>query len=424
MRIGIVIGRIGGVDGVALETGKWVEVLSRMGHSVFFMSGEYEERFRNPEEETLLPVLSFHSPECVWEQDKAFFYPDDSPGPLITHLEKTSRSIAGHIEKWIKATQLDLLIVQNACALPCHLSMGMGLQLAIEATGIRTITHDHDFYWERGQRYRSPHAEVNRIVEEYFPIRTEGVKHAVINSYSQRELKERFGWESTVVPNVMDFNDGFAVKDEYNTDLLKDIGIADGEHPLFQITRIVERKGIETAIELIAGLNAPDVKLVITGNTRDDEESSYYHRLLDCIHRFDVHDRVIFGDVRIHNHRDLTPDGSRVYSLSDAYAYARACTYFSTYEGFGNAFVEAVVARVPIFVNDYRPVFSEDIGSLGFNVVMIENSKLTDDAVSLAKEIIFDDSLNRQIGEENFEIGRKHFSFEVLQNKLEDLLQV
>ena len=42
MRIGIIIGRIGGVDGVALETEKWIEVLKKLDHEVFIMSGEFE----------------------------------------------------------------------------------------------------------------------------------------------------------------------------------------------------------------------------------------------------------------------------------------------------------------------------------------------------------------------------------------------
>ena len=42
MNIGIIIGRIGGVDGVALETEKWIDVLKAMGHQVstlFVLSG-------------------------------------------------------------------------------------------------------------------------------------------------------------------------------------------------------------------------------------------------------------------------------------------------------------------------------------------------------------------------------------------------
>ena len=30
MRIGIIIGRIGGVDGVALETEKWIDILKKL----------------------------------------------------------------------------------------------------------------------------------------------------------------------------------------------------------------------------------------------------------------------------------------------------------------------------------------------------------------------------------------------------------
>jgi len=39
MNIGIIIGRIGGVDGVALETEKWIDVLKSMGHGIFILSG-------------------------------------------------------------------------------------------------------------------------------------------------------------------------------------------------------------------------------------------------------------------------------------------------------------------------------------------------------------------------------------------------
>jgi len=38
------------------------------------------------------------------------------------------------------------------------------------------------------------------------------------------------------------------------------------------------------------------------------------------------------------------------------------------------------------------------------------------------KEIIYDDRLNKEIGEYNYEVGKKHFSYTVLQEKLEELL--
>ena len=63
-------------------------------------------------------------------------------------------------------------------------------------------------------------------------------------------------------------------------------------------------------------------------------------------------------------------------------------TYFSEYEGFGNAFVEAVLARKPIFVNNYQPVYWPDIGSKGFRTVQIENGELSDEAVAEAQRCI------------------------------------
>ena len=76
MRIGIIIGRLGGVDGVALETEKWIEVLKRMGHEVYILSGQFEERKMNYEFETLIPEMSFFSPESYWGHKIAFFHPE------------------------------------------------------------------------------------------------------------------------------------------------------------------------------------------------------------------------------------------------------------------------------------------------------------------------------------------------------------
>ena len=48
MNIGIIIGRIGGVDDVALETEKWINVLKSMGHNTYTLSGQFQERPMDP----------------------------------------------------------------------------------------------------------------------------------------------------------------------------------------------------------------------------------------------------------------------------------------------------------------------------------------------------------------------------------------
>ena len=422
MRIGIIIGRIGGVDGVALETEKWIEVFQRMGHEIFILSGQFEEVELNETHAILYPVLSFFSPECEREQNGAFFDPVDNPAALLEDIENVSSNIAERIKSWIGEKKIDVLLSENASALPSHLSMALGIWNAVEDTGIPTITHDHDFYWERGDRYVSTHEDINAIVRKYFPLDLPNVKHAVINTHAQNTLKDKFNMESVNVPNVMDFDIPYGQRKPENDNLLRDLGLDEGDIPLFQVTRIVSRKGIEVAIDLVNRLDDKKVKLVITGNHNDDEGGKYYQKLISQIHDLGLVDQVVFGDHVIQNHSWKGHKGSVKYSLSDAYAHANSCTYFSTYEGFGNAFVESVLAKTPIFVNNYEPVYLPDIGSKGFKTVMLTNNELTEDALNGMKEIIYNDKLNKEVAEYNFEIGKEHFSYAVLQEKLEELL--
>lgn len=422
MNIGIIIGRIGGVDGVALETEKWIEVLLSMGHKVYTLSGQFQERPMDPETETLVPEMSFFSPESFWSQKKAFFYPETNAQELIEHLNLYSKVIYKKIMRWLGERKIELLISENASALPSHLEMGMAINKAVHKTGIPTITHDHDFAWERGDRYLSPHKDINDFVEEVFPLRSPNSIHAVINSHSAATLKERFGRESVNVPNVMDFSQSFGVRNKKNDRLPEHMGYSKDDIFLFQITRIVRRKGIESAIRLVHELENPAVRLIITGNYADDAGSAYYNELVNLIHELKLGTQVSFAYDLFHNKGLSSGNGEVRFSLSDAYARATACTYFSTYEGFGNAFVEAVLAKRPIFVNNYEPVYQPDIGSKGFRTVMIENGELSQESVKQMAEIIYNPSLAKEIADFNFELGKKYFSYDTLREKLEELI--
>jgi glycosyltransferase involved in cell wall biosynthesis len=388
------------------------------------LAGGYPGYHRHSKHHRTLPSLSFFSPECEWEQKRAFFYPDDDPDELLSHLERTTTRLTKEIFKWIVSNKLQTILIENASALPCHLSMGMAIKNIIDYGALHVVAHDHDFSWERGKRYKSPHKEVMDIIHDTFPPRNSHVKHAVINSDAKKYLKKSFGLESVVVPNVMDFSAPYAKKDSYNNKLLKSLGLGKKDTPLFQMTRIVKRKGILTAIDLVHRLQDPHIKLVISGTWGDDERLGYYKKLLSNIHKNNLQDNVVFAKHCISDKRSKTSKGTRVYTLSDAYAHATACTYFSEYEGFGNAFVEAALAKKPIFVNNYKPVYWPDIGSKGFEAVMIEGGKLTEDAVSQIDKIIHDKKLCKEIGDHNFALGKKYFSFEVLDELLTGLFTV
>ena len=424
MNIGIIIGRIGGVDGVALETGKWIEVLKTIGHSVYTLSGQYQERPMDRATETILPEMSFSSPESFWSQKRAFFFPESDPGELISHVRHHAFALQKKIEHWIADHHIDLLISENASSLPSHLEMGLAIKQVVQHLGIPTITHDHDFAWDRGDRYISSHPEINRFVEEVFPLRASNAIHAVINSHSAAILKEKFGRDAILVPNVMDFTKPFGNRNSTNESLVAHLGFEEDDILLFQITKILRRKGIDVAIRLIDALHDPKVKLVVTGNYPDDAGSAYYTELINLIHELRLGQRVIFAAHLFHRQGFSSKGDEMLYSLSDAYACATACTYFSSYEGFGNAFLEAVLAKKPVFVNNYEPVFMPDIGSKGFKTVMIEHSNLTDEAVRDVADIIYNPAKAKEMADYNFELGKKYFSYDTLKQKLPLIIEM
>jgi len=313
--------------------------------------------------------------------------------------------------QWVKDKKIDVILSENASALPCQLSMGIAIKKLIKNTGLPIVTHDHDFHWERGSRYISAHPEINQYVDDNFPLLLPDVKHAVINTFGVETFKKRFNIDATLVPNVMDFNHIYGVPTPENKFFLRDVGVKKNEIALLQVTRIVRRKGIETAISLIDKLDDKKLKLVITGNNNDDENKEYYNELIDHIHELNLSRQIVFAAHKVLDHKDL----------SNVYANGRACTYFSTYEGFGNAFVEAVLAKKPIFVNNYKPVYMQDIGSKGFETIMIEDSKLTNHKAQQMSDIIYNRKRCREIAEFNFELGKKYFSYDVLEEKLNKL---
>lgn len=419
MRVGIVIGRVGGVDAVALESGKWVEVLRRLGHDVHILTGELEAEVPGC---TVLQELAYSHPATVREQDDAFLVQGADEAELVARLHRHAASIEWDVLRWLAANRIDVLITENTTTLPCHLTMGMALKRVIERTRIPTIAHDHDFYWDRGDRYLTQFAGVRTIVEECFPPTLSNITHVVINSSCRDSLTQRHGIEAHVVPNVMDFDAGFGRRDEFNRRLPIEFGFGSDDIVLFQMTRIVRRKGVETAIELVERLDDPRVKLVVTGHAADGRNGEYLNELKQRAARLHRPDQVRFAAHRFGNVRVASNGKPCTFSVSDGYASADACTYFSRGEGLGNAFVEALAARVPIFVNNDGPVHWRDIGSKGLKIVQIENNELTDRAVDDIRAVLTDPEHRAHIAEFNHEVGRRHFSYDVLGERLSDLL--
>ncbi len=95
-------------------------------------------------------------------------------------------------------------------------------------------------------------------------------------------------------------------------------------------------------------------------------------------------------------------------------------TYGSSIEGFGNAFLEAVYYRRPLVVNRYS-IYELDIKPHGFRVVEFDGY-IRATTVEDARMLIERPDVAAEWAETNYELARRHFSFAVLERRLDALL--
>ena len=410
-RIGFVSTRFAGTDGVSLETLKWVKVLNNLGLECFCFAGESDW----PEDRSyVLPEAHFEHP-AIQKLNIDLF--DDYIRSLETtqSVDKLKTHLKAHLYKFIKQFDVDLLVVENAMAIPMNVPLGLALTELIAETCLPTIAHHHDFSWER------PRYAVNAAgdyLRAAFPATLKSIHHVVINSYGQQQLALRTGASSTVVPNVMDFEAPPPEPDGYEADLREVLGIAPDEYYLLQPTRIVPRKRIERAIGLAKRLELP-CTLVIS-HASGDEGTDYADFLREYIELLDV--KVVCAADIFAGERGRTPEGKKIYSLADAYQPADLVTYPSTIEGFGNAFLEAIYYRKPIVMSTYE-IYRIDIQPKGFKVIEFGDF-ITEKTVAQTRELLLNPRMAEEMCDLNYEIARRHYSYANLEKLLVALYSI
>lgn len=408
--IGFISTRLAGTDGVSLETAKWAEVLEKEGFTCFYLAGELD---RPPER--CFPVEEAHfAHPTIREVYKKCFQVHVRDLSVTRKIHQIKDRIKEQIYQFIKKFDIDLLIPENVLAIPLNIPLGLAITEVISETGIPTIAHHHDFFWER-KRFL-----VNAVWEYLnmaFPPHLPSIQHVVLNSSADNQLSLRTGISSTIIPNVIDFDNPPSPVDDYSSDIREALGLADEELFILQPTRVVKRKGIEHAIELVGRLRMK-AKLIIS-HASGDEGHDYEKRVRRYSALMNV-DTLFVSECTIGERRGRTEEGRKIYTLWDVYPHADLVTYPSTLEGFGNAFLEAIYFRKPVVVNNYS-IFATDIKPKGFKVIELEDY-VTDEAIHLTREVLKNPDLAREMADHNYELGRRYYSYSTLRQKLRTLM--
>ena len=408
--VGFVATRLAGTDGVSLETQKWARIFEASGFNCFFFAGELDTPGKHS---FLFPEAHFRHPEILDIYQHCFGV--QKRGIRTTEkIHHYTQLLKEQLYRFVEKFDIQLLVPENALTIPLNLPLGIALTEMISETAIPTIAHHHDFFWER------QHFLTNAVWEYLnmaFPPHLQSIDHVVINSSADNQLGLRTGISSTVIPNVMDFDNPPDPPDDYARDVRQALEIDDDTLLVLQPTRVVKRKGIEHAIELVRRLGRK-ATLVIS-HASGDEGHDYEQRIREYSSLMGVDTRFI---ARIINEkRGLTADGRKIYTLEDIYPFADLVTYPSNFEGFGNAFLEAVYFRKPIVVNTYS-IYQMDIQPKGFHVIQMDGY-VTDETVRHALQVLNQPELCQEMVARNYEIARRCYSYTVLKRKLSGLIE-
>ncbi|MCG8336674.1 MAG: glycosyltransferase family 4 protein [Proteobacteria bacterium] len=407
--VGFVSTRIAGTDGVSLEITKWADVFKEEGFNCFYFAGELDR----PNEVSYL-CEEAHFRQCdIRNIYLKTFGVRTRDKETTKEIHKLTQKLKVELYKFIEKYKIDVLVPQNALTIPLNLPLGIALTELIAESGMPTIAHHHDFFWERQEFLVNG---VWEFLNMAFPPHLPFIEHVVINSSGDNQLSLRTGISSTIIPNVMDFDNPPPAPDDYASDVKQALGMEDDELLILQPTRVVKRKGIEHAIELVhrLGLKA---KLVIS-HASGDEGYDYEMRVKDYSELMGVN--TLFVSDIIDEKRGQTKDGKKIYTLYDIYPFADLVTYPSNIEGFGNAFLEAIYFKKPILVNNYS-IYRTDIKPKGFKTIEIDGF-VTERAVEETHKVLKNKKYREEMIELNYRLAKKYYSYTVLQQKLSGLI--
>ena len=448
--IGIFHYKVGGTDGVSLEINKWKRVLEEMGHTVHLCAGDL-----GTVEGTLIEELYHHRPDVEQLNHNTFWQLSDFAGETEyrEEVERLTGIIEHKVRDFVAEKGIDLLIPQNVWSVAISPPAAIALARVMRDLQLPALAHHHDFYWERTGGVALTCGTAIEIADKYLPPRDPLIRHVVINSLAQRELAQRKGIEASVVPNVFDFDGPGWQVDDYNRDFRARIGLGPNDVLILQATRIVQRKGIELAVDFVQALGSPErrarlrqrglydgrpfddegrIVLVLAGYAEDDVTRRYVNLLRQKVERAGI-DALFIGDM-VGGGRQMR-GGEKIYSLWDTYVYADFVTYPSLWEGWGNQFLEALRGRLPLMLFEY-PVYRADIEDKGFRVVSLGDEiqgrddtglvqvrpEVIEGAADQALELLTDARLRRETVEHNFQVARQHYSLGALRGYLTPLM--
>ncbi len=443
--------RLGRTDGVSLEVDKWRRVLEARGHTVHYLAGNDDV----PGGHFIPELYPFHPVTERLIRNATRALTDYDEAGLLAAVEAHKQVVKPKLAALLRDLKVDVLIPNNILSVGYNLPGMLAVSELLRELDLPCIIHSHDFWWEDSGEVEPTCPGVISLYETHAPPDLPRARHVVINRIAQKALKERRGIEATVVPNVFDFDRPSWTRDDYNRDFRAELGLAENDLVFLQATRILDRKAVELAIDVVHRLQQPDLRaelearplhdgrtfgprnrivLLCAGYVEGIGLSAGYPDALRA-KAADLGVEVIWAGDRIAHSRGIQ-DGKKVYSLWDSYTASDVVTYPSVWEGWGNQLIEALFARLPVVLFEY-PVYVTDLKPVGLDVVSLGDRIAGKDARGLvtvppdrldaaAREVVAllqDAERRKRVADHNFATAARHFSMQALDRLVGRLME-
>jgi glycosyltransferase involved in cell wall biosynthesis len=339
---------VGGVEKVIEKQGKF---LVEKGYEVSFIVGKGEEI--PGIEVQIVPEIDSSHPENLRIQERLM------EGEIPDEFYGLAKGIEEKIKELLR--NIDILIVHNLFTMPFNLAATISLKNLSRIKGKKFIAWCHDAaYLDPNYVLPPPQKEPWSVLAE----KIEGVIYVTISRWRRRGLAELFNVderEIVVIPNGIDLYELWRLEGRVK-ELVNAKKLLEADMIFFLPTRIVKRKNIEKAIEVIGLLKlmGRDARLLITApfDPHNKDSRRYFERLKKRAEDLGVGEEVIFLS-EYFRVEDVIP----FYLLSDALFFP------SKMEGFGIPLLEAGALHIPVLSASIPPLM--EIGGR-FNLYFFE----------------------------------------------------
>lgn len=348
------------------------------------------------------------------------------------------RAIAESIIATWRRLDVSAVLVENG-SLPENVVFTQALRLAIARYGRErrlkkfVLWRDHDLMWycESAKYGRPPY----RLVPK--PPASPYIHYVTLTDTAAEALTQWAGVNVDTLPNCFHF--AWPRHRNHAVVFRRDFGIPDDAWLIARCTRVIPQKRIDRDLHLLQAMQAilaargigRPIYLFISGSIA--ERPDEYRHLRELSKHLGVDDRVIYGNGLLSCDGSECPAASTSYahprySVSDLLNAADISSFLTSYdyEGFGNPPAEACAHLRPFITTTYE-MYPAVYGEKGFKALALPIRRDRDglaplDFAAATADLLIDATRRRRMAEFNFELGRRHFSMEVLESRLRAFL--